>query len=141
LGELRRYRDHVNFKILSENENVQWSYDMINEFEELWEWKSIEKNLSINSKVTLGLLFPERVGLIVCDCMDKKDFCDCYKQRPRNFKYENSLKSEVDKESFSMSFAIDLMIQNEINADDLESVFIDKIFPVKFMIKEILEDL
>ena len=141
LNELKRYKNSINFKILSENENIRWDYEIINKFEELWEWKSIEKNLSINSRVTLGLLFPERVDLVDCDCISQKEFCDCYKQEPRNVKYETLMKSDNHREEFSMFFAIDFMINSEIVTEDLEGIFIDKIFPVKFMIREILDDI
>ena len=139
--ELKRYKNNINFKILSENENIKWDYYIINEFEDIWEWYYIERNLSINSRVTLGLLFPERFDLVNCDCPNPKDFCDCYRQQPRNLKYERSLLSDSNKEEFSMFFAIDFMIQSEIVPEDLEGIFIDKIFPMKFMIKEILDDI
>lgn len=141
LDELKSYKNNINFKILSENENIKWDYYIINEFEDMWEWQSLEKNLSINSRVTLGLLFPKRVDLVECDCYIPKEFCDCYKQRPIDDRYKTSLLSDSHKEERSLFFAIDFLIKNEINSEDLEGIFIDKIFPMKFMIKEILDDI
>ena len=51
-------------------------------------------------------------------------------------KYETLLKRDAHREEFSMFFAIDFMIQSEIDTEDLEGLFIDKIFPMKFMIRE-----
>lgn len=74
--EICTYREKVDFQYLSKNENIKWSYELIKTFENLWDWKSLDQNRAVFNKLTLGLLFPERIKLIDCDCFFQMNFCE-----------------------------------------------------------------
>ncbi len=100
--EVETYVNNLNFNHLSRNRNIKWSYNLIKQFEDLWDWDSLKENKSVFDKLTLGLVFPHKIKLMVCDCAYKLDFCereDCIKNLD-NFLNANSLMDE-DAELFS----------------------------------------
>lgn len=132
IDELERYKGNLKFGLISKNENVQWDYHVLKEFESLWNWNLIGENRGVNSKITLGLLFPERFELMGCDCFRLMDFCECYKQEPRNLKYEHSLKSEFHKLEYRKQFGIEFYIKNYFTSDDLKTVFVENEIPLRY---------
>ncbi|NYJ26629.1 hypothetical protein [Allomuricauda sp. ARW1Y1] len=74
--ELDFFKDKLDFKYVSANRYINWSYDLIKEYEPLWDWDVLDSNSSVFDKVTLGLLFPERVALPQCTCFRMEDFCE-----------------------------------------------------------------
>lgn len=100
--ELEAYVYNLNFKHLSKNRNIKWSYALIKQFEDLWDWDSLKENKSVFNKLTLGLVFPHRIELMDCNCAYKLDFCEreeCIKN-VENFLNASSLMDE-DAELFS----------------------------------------
>lgn len=95
-NELETYVYKLNFLHLSRNRNIKWSYDLIKQFEDLWDWDSLKENKSVFDKLTLGLVFPHKIKLLDCNCAYKLDFCereDCYKNI-ENFLNASSLMDE-----------------------------------------------
>lgn len=83
--EIYTYRKRIDFQYLSKNKNVKWSFDIIKRFETLWDWSSLDKNRAVFSRLTLGLLFPERIKLRECGCYYNLNFCES-EQCTHNFK-------------------------------------------------------
>ena len=75
-SDLSFFKDVIDFKILSSNKKMKWSYELIEEYKDLWDWKSLDSNKAVFEKVTLGLLFPDKVDLPKCDCYRTEDFCE-----------------------------------------------------------------
>jgi len=67
----------VNWNLLSSNESVKWDYYLIKEYESFWDWDALKDNLGLFKKVSLHLLFTDRVEPIICNCDRKLDNCDC----------------------------------------------------------------
>jgi len=74
--ELGFFKSSLPFKYVSSNQNINWSYELIKEFEEFWDWKVLNRNPAVFDKITLGLLFPHRVELPPCTCYQKFEFCE-----------------------------------------------------------------
>jgi len=74
--ELAFFKNELNFKYVSSNQKITWTHDILKEFEEEWDLELINKNRAIFSKVTLGLLFPNKIALPVCNCSRREDFCE-----------------------------------------------------------------
>lgn len=74
--EITSYRQKIDFNYLSKNQNLNWSYGLIKRFESQWNWDFLDKNREVFKKVTLGLLFPDRINLQDCDCFLQTDFCE-----------------------------------------------------------------
>lgn len=74
--ELSFYREELNFKYVSANRKIDWSYNLIREFEQKWDWGILDSNRAVFDKVTLGLLFPDKVELPICGCYRKDEFCE-----------------------------------------------------------------
>ncbi|WP_124980747.1 hypothetical protein [Nonlabens xiamenensis] len=75
--QLTKYSDILNWSEISANQNIKWSYELILEFKEFINWNVIHKNKTVNKKLTLGLLFPDKVELPKCNCSFNYDFCEC----------------------------------------------------------------
>lgn len=100
--EVEAYVFKLDFQHLSRNRNIKGSYNLIKQFEDLWDWDSLKENKSVFDKLTLGLVFPHKIKLMDCDCGYKLDFCereDCTKNLD-NFLNAASLMDE-DAELFS----------------------------------------
>ena len=74
--ELNFFKSSLPFKYVSSNQNINWSYELIKEFEEYWDWKVLDRNRAVFDKITLGLLFPHRVELPPCTCSQRFEFCE-----------------------------------------------------------------
>lgn len=76
--DIEFYEDKLDFKILSYNSRLNWSYQLLDKYKEKWNWNLIENNNVISEQMNLPLLFPKRVKykLPKCDCHRKLDFCD-----------------------------------------------------------------
>lgn len=95
--EIYTYRERIDFEFLSKNKNVRWSYEIIKRFENLWHWQSLEQNQSVFSRLTLGLLFPDRIKLRECDCFFQMNFCE-------RFNCVHNLKIFVEATSLNDDF-------------------------------------
>lgn len=134
--ELKILKDDLIFGIISKNENIKWDYYILKEFEDLCNWNLIGENRGVNSKITLGLLFPDRFELMDCDCPSILEFSECYMQEPRNIKYENSCKSESHFKEYREQFGIEFYIKNYFTSDDLKTVFQDNEIPLRYDVSE-----
>jgi hypothetical protein len=79
--DLGFFKDKLNFRYVSANRKIDWQYELIKEFEGYWDWSILNCNKTVFEKVTLGLLFPDKVDLPICDCYRMEDFCEdsmCY---------------------------------------------------------------
>lgn len=76
LYQLKLFKNDLNFECLSKNKNISWNFKLIKEFEECWDWESLEQNTAVFNKLTLGLLFPEKASLPECNCFLQMDFCE-----------------------------------------------------------------
>lgn len=76
LDELKSYEDYVDFEWLSRNRNIKWSVEIITEFYSKWNWEALEENRYVFNSLTLGLFFPDKVDLPVCNCSKRKEFCE-----------------------------------------------------------------
>ena len=76
--DIEFYENKLDFKILSYNRNLEWSYQLLDKYREKWNWNLIESNNIITEQINLPLLFPDRVSykLPKCTCHRKLDFCD-----------------------------------------------------------------
>lgn len=77
-NDIEFYESKLDFKILSGNANLEWSYQLLYKYKEKWDWSLIENNYIITKQISLPLLFPDRVGYRMpkCNCNRKLDFCD-----------------------------------------------------------------
>lgn len=76
MEDLEDLENHIDFDPVSNNLNTNWSYELIKRFENKWCWEKLQSNKALFEKVTLGLLFPEKVKLPECTCWRMWDFCD-----------------------------------------------------------------
>ncbi|WP_438710738.1 hypothetical protein ACSTS3_18660 [Aquimarina muelleri] len=136
LNEIESFKNQIDFNLLSENTSVNWSYDIIKRFESSWNWNSLENNISVHSKVTLGLLFPEKVDVRNCDCEEQLDFCECHKAAPRRIKWERSYISSLHKKEYLDEYLIEIHIKEFIKTEDLTSILIKNEFPLKLRLAE-----
>lgn len=75
-GELDFFKEDLNFTYVSLNRKIDWNYALIKEFEEFWDWKVLDTNQIVFDRITLGLLFPNRIELRKCNCWRKDDLCE-----------------------------------------------------------------
>lgn len=94
--EVSKYQDTLNFLYLSKNKRLKWNYKIISEFENKWDWESLDKNKSIFNTLTLSLFFSERVDTTECNCFRQEKFCE----------YENCLVNTIKFSSAKSSYDI-----------------------------------
>ncbi|MBI9040264.1 hypothetical protein [Lutibacter sp.] len=75
--EIIELNEDVNWKLLSNNESVKWDYHLIKEYESFWDWDALKDNKGVFKRVSLHLLFTDRVEPIKCNCEMQLDNCDC----------------------------------------------------------------
>jgi hypothetical protein len=75
-SELRSLKEVLDFKHVSANRNIDWDCKLIKEFKNLWDWDTLNSNKAVFDKITLGLLFPDKVDLPQCDCYRIEEFCE-----------------------------------------------------------------
>lgn len=75
--EIDELKDTVDWGLLSNNESIKWDYHLVKEYEQIWDWDALQNNRSVFRKLSLHLLFTDKVESIVCDCDRKLDNCDC----------------------------------------------------------------
>jgi len=128
--EINTYRERIDFKYLSRNKNVKWSYDLVKLFESSWEWSALDQNRAVFSRLTLGLLFPDRIELQECNCFFQMNFCErenCI-HNLKKFLDSTSLYDDfpeifIRMRMFLESGAIDAeMIKSYYNSEDPDSV-------------------
>jgi len=136
LNEIETFKECLDFKLLSENTSINWSYDIIKQFEESWDWHILKSNIKVYSKITLGLLFPNNVDLRKCDCEEQLDFCECYKAEPRRVKWEKSYLSPSHKKEYLNEYLIEVHIKDYIKPEDLKSILINNQFPLQLRLAE-----
>jgi len=76
-NQLNKFKTILDWKQISANQVMDWNYHVIKEFEYYWDWEILQQNRAVNNRLTLGLLFPDRVELPTCNCSFKYDFCEC----------------------------------------------------------------
>ncbi|WP_373060176.1 hypothetical protein [Zunongwangia sp. H14] len=76
LKEISEYQEKIDFEYLSKNKNVDWSYEIINEFKDRWNWNSLDQNRKVFRKLTLSLLFPGMTEVPECTCFRLEEFCE-----------------------------------------------------------------
>ena len=128
INEISQFKDYLNFNSLSKNTSIDWNFDLIKSFEGKWNWGELENNLSVYSKVTLGLLFPERVDVRSCDCEEQLDFCECVKARPRMVEWERSYLSPKHKKDYLDEYAVEVYFKNSIKPEDVAALFLKNEF-------------
>jgi len=74
---ISKFKDAVNWNLLSSNESIKWEYHLIKEFENYWDWDALKDNRSVFRNVSLHLIFTDKVKPINCFCERELDNCDC----------------------------------------------------------------
>ena len=75
-GELAFFKEELNFTYVSANRKIDWSFNLIKELEEHWNLELLDSNKAVFDKVTLGLIFPDKIELPKCSCYRRDDFCE-----------------------------------------------------------------
>jgi hypothetical protein len=75
--EIIELNKDVNWNLLSNNESVKWDYYLIKDYETFWDWDALQDNIGVFKRVSLHLLFTDRVEPIKCNCERQLDNCDC----------------------------------------------------------------
>jgi hypothetical protein len=123
--EIVTYKDKIDFKSLSTNINIKWSYDLIRMFEDKWDWVSLDQNRSVFKRLTLGLLFPERISLIDCNCLYHLNFCENYYCTNNLKKFTNSA-SLFDEFPFVYIKIKRLVISKQIDSNMIRLFYDEK---------------
>jgi len=131
IEEIEKYEDIIDFSVLSENTNIKWDYHIIKKFEEQLYWSVLKQNIAVFERVTLGLLFPDKVELKPCNCFKKEDVCDCWRDRPKNLKLHKAQLNEANKKEYLNSQYLSLTIATEFNSDDVESILLHNRLPLR----------
>lgn len=76
IEDLEDLENHIDFDLISNNLEMNWSYELIKRFENKWSWEKLQRNRTVFKKVTLGLLFPDKAEIPECNCFRMWDFCD-----------------------------------------------------------------
>lgn len=132
IEEIGKYKDIIDFSVLSANENIKWDYHIIKKFEEQLYWGVLKQNIAVFERVTLGLLFPDKAELKPCDCFKKEDVCDCWRDRPKNIKLHKAQLSDINKDEYFNLKYLSLTIATEFNSDDVESILLHNKLPLRF---------
>lgn len=127
------FKDSLNFKYLAQNEQIDWSYQLITDFKERWDWYSLDNNKAVYEIITLGLHFPDKIKLKECDCYLQQEFCEegCYSYS-KFFKQDFELQNIAPKYYAALLHGIDmeLFLDDELedyiennNADSIVAIF------------------
>lgn len=101
LENLEDYEKDIDFKILSSNQKMEWSAEIIERFIYKWDWFAIESNYVVCEDVNLGLLFPDKVSIVKpkCECRKQLEFCS--ESKPCLAIYDESKIIPPKKESIN----------------------------------------
>ena len=130
-SQLNQYKNVLDWKGISSNQIIHWTYQMVKEFEGYLDWDILQKNKRVTDKMTLGLLFPNRVELPKCHCSFEYDFCECEEANWYNGNWERGIDLKTCK-----STKFDLVIFSIINnlSDEfLEEILIDNFIDSSFL--------
>lgn len=113
------YNDKLDFKILSYNSKIKWTYPLLERYKDKWDWNSIEQNDLISKNFNLALLFPDKVtcGLSKCDCFRNLDFCENLDYNCEKFEKPVAINPRVIIKDLYVYRLIDYLI-NEKNIND-----------------------
>ena len=129
-SQLNQYKNVLDWKEISSNQIIDWTYHMVKEFENHIDWDILQKNRRVTKRMTLGLLFPDKVELPKCHCSFEYDFCECEAPDWYNGNWERG--TEVYNPNYTnLDFTIFTIINNlsdEFLEDILIGNFIDRSF-------------
>lgn len=129
--QLNQYKNVLDWKEVSSNQIIDWTYHMIKEFENHIDWNVLQMNKRVTEKMTLGLLFPNRVELPKCHCSFEYDFCECEEINWHNGNWERGIEINTYK-STDLDFTI-FMIINNLSDEFLEEILIGNYIDRSFL--------
>lgn len=132
-SQLNEYKNVLNWKEVSSNQIIDWDYEMVKEFEGYLDWGSLQCNKRVNKRMTLGLLFPDRVELPICHCSLEYDFCECEEANWHNGKWERGIEVNTYKPT-DLDFVMFAIINN------LSNEFLEEILIGNFIDSSLLEN-
>lgn len=100
-SQFDKYSEILNWSKISCNENIKWTYELIQAFEHYLDWNYLVSNKGVTRKITLGLLFPQKVSVTKCHCSFQYDFCECDDQHFHNGNWETLIHIQDDMKSLS----------------------------------------
>jgi|GEM_PF-3016596 len=130
-SQLNQYKNVLDWKVVSSNQIISWTYEMVKEFENYLDWEVLQKNRSVTDKMTLGLLFPNRVELPKCHCSFEYDFCECEEANWHNGNWERGIDLNTYKSS-DLDFVIFAIINN-LSEKYLEDILIGNFIDISYL--------
>lgn len=109
--QLFKYSDILNWTKISLNKNIDWSYEIVNEFQNYLDWNTLQQNSYVKKRMTLGVLFPTRVALPTCHCSFNYDFCECEDQHFYSGNWETLNHVQIDLKDTS-DYVIEAVCQD-----------------------------
>ena len=131
--QLNQYKNVLDWKGVSSNQIIDWNYEMVKEFESYIDWETLQNNKRVTKRMTLGLLFPNRVELPKCHCSFEYDFCECEEANWYNGNWERGIEINIYK-STDLDFVIFAIINN------LSDEFLEEILIGNFIDRSFLEN-
>jgi hypothetical protein len=132
-SQLNQYKNVLDWKGVSSNQIIDWNYEMVKEFESYIDWETLQNNKRVTKRMTLGLLFPNRVELPKCHCSFEYDFCECEEANWYNGNWERGIEI-ITYKSTDLDFVIFAIINN------LSDEFLEEILIGNFIDRSFLEN-
>lgn len=98
IEDFQDFESYIDFKIISKNQYIDWSVEIIEKYLEKWDWSEIENNPIVCKEVNLGLLYPEKVNIEKprCTCYKELDYCNMKKYRNSEYDRTKMIKKKVN---------------------------------------------
>lgn len=116
------YENNIDFKILSKNQYVIWSEEILIKFKDKWDWEAIQTNPLIIAYHNLEILFPEITGLPAVKCKCEKQLSACNQSKICYTEYNEELMSKDMKIPNHIQFThwVNFLVEESyINSENL----------------------
>lgn len=130
IDDITDYEKNIDFKLLSDNHNINWDWEILEKFKNNWDWEVLQNNPFVKAYYNLSLLVSEdkSVSKVVCKCDLQLGFCNmkriCYTEYDREG--IKNIKREWEHKKYRMFIGF-LIEDGLINADILNIFLINDV--------------
>lgn len=130
IDDITDYEKNIDFKLLSDNHNINWDLEILEKFKDNWDWEVLQNNPFVKAYYNLYLIASENksVSKVVCKCDLQLGFCN--KQRICYTEYDRegikNIKREWEHKKYRMFIGF-LIEDGLINADNLNIFLINDV--------------
>ncbi|ESU19941.1 hypothetical protein FCR2A7T_13480 [Flavobacterium cauense R2A-7] len=130
IDDITDYEKNIDFKLLSDNHNINWDSEILEKFKDNWDWEVLQNNPFVKAYYNLYLLAPENesVSKVACKCDLQLGFCNkkriCYTEYDREAIKNIKREWEHKKYRTFIGYAIE---DGYINTDNLNIFLINDV--------------